>query len=703
MLNKEQLEQQLLEYNKAYRLGEAVISDNEYNDILDEYKKRFPEDFKTFQLKLLDNAGQQPNGKVKLPFVIGSLNKAKFLQGPAEIEYYTRAYVAAHGVGKAESYFAYVTPKLDGCSLTLIYEDGKLKQALTRGDGFYGEDKTQHALCIPSIPKELNGVKYAVVRGEAILSKASWEILKSKVEYSAPRNAVAGILNRKTPNKILLEMVDFVAYRLLDFKPEEGYSHPTLLLEADRALNELRNGKHITRFAGAEFSTMLVENVILSHLFLYALRGTGKCKEMRLAEKLSTSDMRNLKHVYDDFQQTMVYEIDGIVVDLGYISDKTKFMENELNEYYPHHMFAIKFDHQIAEAEVDHIDWDVSKGGYLKPVAVFKQGTLIGGVTVNRCTLYNVEYVISNYISKGSILEIMRSGDVIPKCIRVKGRASRTKYNYGEAVPNVCPICGAPVEDCGVELRCTNDSCSGKLLKEISDFLVKLDVNYADTATLKAFGINSMQELITWKLPTKKSKIRTRFESEMKKVWRAPKERVWAALNWNGVSWETWKKIFHFMPLDAFKAALDQDVKDVLKSVSDNVWGVAEKTINQIVSVWPSVKPIYEQIVSDERYQNTDYTLDILPQSDALALQSICFSGSFSKKKDELEKLAQLNGGTVRHSFTKGSPVTILVTNTDVANTDFHKLSAKEKLAKECRITIKSEAEFTEMLEVKDL
>ena len=696
MLAKEQLEQQLLTYNQAYRTGEAVISDNEFNDILDEYKQRFPEDYETFKLKLFDDEGQNHDGKFKLPFVTGSLNKAKFLEGPIAIEYYLNTF-AAETKTSAKSFFVSITPKLDGCSLTLIYKDGKLNQALTRGDGFWGEDKTDHAKHINYIPTELEHVKYAVIKGEVIIPSHKWEDLKTKVKYSAARNAAAGILNRKTASAPLCEYLDFVAYRLLDIKMDDNYDMPDDLKCSLKKLDMMHAGKADPHLENK--TVTILEHEVLDHIY-GGLTLHNATDYSTLHAPVDDDMLLMLKRTYDMYRRSPTkcpWDIDGIVVDIGGAA-AAPLVSKDRNEYYPKHMFAIKFDYQQAVAVVNHIEWQLSKAGYLKPVAVFKDGVSLGGAMVNRCTLYNAQYVMKQGIQPKTRIAIVRSGDVIPKCLGVL--TNSRAWSRDRVFPSVCPVCGSPVEYSGVDLVCSNPQCQGRQIKEVTDFLGKLEVNYADVATLNSFGIQTITDILTWKAPDKKKKLYSRFETELKKVWRAPKEKIWAALNWNGVSWETWKKIFSFMPLDAVKDALDKNLSEVLKSISDNVWGVAERTILQIEETWPSIKGIYEAIVSDERYQNQEYAFDRIALSDVFSGLSICFSGSFSKKKAELEKLAEINGAKVKHSFSKTSALNILVTNTNVETET--SLSAKEKLALETGIQILSEADFLERCEIKD-
>jgi DNA ligase (NAD+) len=707
MLNKEETEQLLLKYNKAYRTGEALVSDSEYNDLLDEYKCQFPEDYEQFKLKLFDiSDASKIKGKVKLPFITGSLNKAKYNEGALSLNYYIAKFLNATGVDPTADMALPVSimPKLDGCSMTLIYKDGVLHQALTRGDGFYGEDKTAHARLIPSIPQEWKYIKYAVIKGEVIMKHDNWKKVQTMVNYSSSRNAVAGILNHKTPNEALCKNLLFVGYRLLDVEIEPSmeeqwkeactsYSLSTLKslykgLQSRKTQNNnwLRN---LERYSNntAEITFLELSNwkgvTIYNHIEYH-----------NWSYPMDPDTLENCKNIYHRFLRNLDYNIDGIVVDMN----QGSLFTQDLNAYYPTSMFAIKFDMQSNKGILQSIEWEVSKSGALKPVAVLSSPIHIGDVEVQRCTLYNARYIEDHVISSGCVLTIMRSGDVIPKCISVCNRQS----SYA-VLPSVCPVCGTTLERSGVDLVCSNVECPGRQVKEVVDFLRKLNIDFIAENTLISFGISTISGILSWKKPAS-TKLYTRFEEELKKMWKASKEQIWAALNWEGIALETWKKVFAFISLDALKSALDQGIDDVLTSIKDNVFGVGSKTIEQMKAAWPKLKPCFEGIIADSRYQNAEYNFVTLPKSAVFLDKSICFSGSFLRKKATLAKLAELNGATVKTSFARSTCVNILVTNTDVHNVDNSQLSAKEKIAlMSNRCEIIDEKTFIERCEIKEV
>ena len=267
--------------------------------------------------------------------------------------------------------------KLDGVS-GMYTTENNTRKLYTRGDGSIGQDIT-HILPALNLPKREN----IVVRGEFIISKTNFEE-KYKTRFANSRNLVSGIINSKTvDNKI--NDVDFVAYEVI-----------TPVLPPIDQLKLLE-----------EYGFITVRNLQMTSL---------------------TNDM--LSQLLIDWRRNYEYEIDGIIV-----SDNKKYARNEKN---PEHSFAFKMvlSDQVAESKVVDVIWNASKDGYLKP-RVRIEPINIGGVKIEYATGFNGKFIENNKIGIGAVIQIIRSGDVIPYIKSITTEAETAKmpnmpYHWNE-------------------------------------------------------------------------------------------------------------------------------------------------------------------------------------------------------------------------------------------------------------------------------
>ena len=267
--------------------------------------------------------------------------------------------------------------KLDGVS-GMYTTENNTQRLYTRGDGTIGQDIT-HLLPVLNLPKHEN----IVVRGEFIISKTKFEE-KYKSRFANPRNLVAGIINSKTIDNKINDM-DFVAYEVI--KPVLCPNDQMKLLEK-YGFNTVRNLQMAT-----------LTNELLSQLLI-------------------------------DWRNNYEYEIDGIIV-----SNNKKYTRTEKN---PEHSFAFKMviSDQVAEAKVVDVIWNASKSGYLKP-RVRIEPINIGGVKIEYATGFNGKFIESNKIGIGAVIQLIRSGDVIPYIQSVTEEAETAKmpdvpYHWNE-------------------------------------------------------------------------------------------------------------------------------------------------------------------------------------------------------------------------------------------------------------------------------
>lgn len=328
--------------NAFFNSGQPKLTDDIYDIIKDYIRKKYPKD------AYLKRVGADVDNKVVLPYYMGSQNKIK--DSESEITKYKKKYPGPY----------LISDKLDGVSGMFVYDGDNIK-LYTRGNGREGQDISHLYKYISGFPKIKKQDKLAV-RGEFIISKDNWDILKKADDtLSNPRNTVSGAINSKILNKQLLKMIDFVAYTLV---------YPNL----PNGLPELDKMKF-----------NVVNNTVVDDINLAIL-------------SKNLEDSRKNKYV-----------IDGIV-----ISDISKVYEIALGKN-PEHSFAFKSIHTLEQVEVivKEVEWNISKDKYMKPIVKFDE-ILLDDVKIKQATGFNAGYIEKNNIGPGSRIVIIRSGNVIP-------------------------------------------------------------------------------------------------------------------------------------------------------------------------------------------------------------------------------------------------------------------------------------------------
>ena len=347
--------------------------------------------------------------------------RARELTGREKIEY-----VAEH--------------KFDGLSLALIYENGVLVRGVTRGDGQTGEEVTTNVKTIRSVPLRLDlgalkklGLPPAIeVRGEAMMTRAAFEALNRQQEatggkhFANPRNAAAGAVRVLDPRITASRKLEFFAYYLLSGTRVPLGKH-SRSLEALKAL----------RFrASADFEV---------------------CEGIEEVEKYCTK--------WEAKREKMPYEIDGVVVKVNDVG-----LQNELGftSKAPRWAIAFKWAARQGTTLVKAIGFNVGRTGTLTPVAFFEP-VPIGGVTVVKSTLHNMDEVGRLNIHAGDTVLVERAGDVIPHVLKV---VKHGKEEEPVVVPEKCPECGTRIHrvEGEVAYRCVNAMCPARRRESLIHF-----------------------------------------------------------------------------------------------------------------------------------------------------------------------------------------------------------------------------------------
>ncbi len=410
-MNKHELMEKIIYADDRYfNYGDSPYSDDEYDELKEQLRKIDPEN------PLFTMVGSNVSGmKMKLPFIMGSLNKVK----PDNVEDWIENHPGPH----------LVTEKLDGVSFLIEVLDGKVTWAFTRGDGEYGKiivDKAK--IFIGDMVKNITGM--AFLRGEAMLIG---DIYK-KLGFKNRRNGVAGLLNQKGT----------------------------------------KNVEHLVPF--------FYEVVLWSKKELTEIESFSKLIDWELnIPKYMTSSNLSLESLKDTFYlfKSDDRDMDGLVISC--------MNEKRENVKYPKNKVAFKMNVGGVDAKVKYIKWNVSRTGRVIPVAVIEPVSL-GGVIIENVTAHNAKFVYDNKLGKGSIVKIVRSGDVIPYIMSVEKESDEFKYI------EFCPVCNEMLDLSGVDIVCNNPECSTKKYKKVAYFLRTLGAENVTEKTLERLYLDNIRE-----------------------------------------------------------------------------------------------------------------------------------------------------------------------------------------------------------------
>ena len=330
--------------------------------------------------------------------------------------------------------------KMDGLSMAATYRGGSFVQAITRGDGLVGEDVTENARTIRSLPLVVTTAMEAFeVRGEAVMNRRAFERLnaerdeRSLSRFANPRNAAAGSLRVLEPQVTASRRLDYYAYFLLAGGQPAVASHWQSLDELSRMGFKVNPHRRIC--AGVDEAI-----AFCSH--------------------------------WESRREELPYEIDGVVVKVDSV-DQQRALGYTAKA--PRWAIAFKYPARQAVTAVEEIGVQVGRTGALTPVAILKP-VEVGGVTVSRATLHNEDEIARLGLAVGDEVVIERSGDVIPKVVRVSALGS---YRRPFAMPASCPVCGGKVvrEEGEAARRCINTDCPARLKESILHFASRTVMN----------------------------------------------------------------------------------------------------------------------------------------------------------------------------------------------------------------------------------
>ena len=405
--------EEISNYSQSYYEGHPEISDAEFDELYEKFKKDFPN---SNYLKL-PAKGFDPNAtnlqKFKHKYsTVGSISKIHSVE--------ETNFVAP--------FFYNISVKLDGSSLVLYYVDGQLERALTRGDGLYGLDVTNKVkyLCPEALtPKFFHEKPFTgAVRGEVVMSNCAFqEYKKEHPEAKMARNVSTGLMMRKDVSEEL-KYCDYIAYKIL-------------AVENDAMLEWWLPEVHLQ-----------LENW-----------GFKVVTSVTVDGETITDDLMSQLKQREDFN---TYPTDGLVIETCSLTSDEAGIVTYVE-------VAYKFAAETKTCKVIDVKWNFSPKGKLVPVVQIEP-TMMSGALVSNVSGFNYKFIMDNNIGPGAEITVCRSGEVIPDIKSV------TKPSVEVASPYICPECGELLEltKTGVDLVCSNPDCEGRSFYNRYTFIEKM-------------------------------------------------------------------------------------------------------------------------------------------------------------------------------------------------------------------------------------
>jgi DNA ligase (NAD+) len=519
--------------------------------------------------------------------------------------------------------------KLDGMSLALTYGAGKLQRGVTRGDGSVGEDVTSNVRTLRSVPLSIDPAKLKKaglpadfeVRGEVIMPIGSFERMNEDRErqnlskFANPRNAAAGTIRVLEPNIVAQRRLDFYAYFLLvngQYFPD----HHADALDALHAIGFKVNPNH-----------SVATNIDQVLAFI------NKAEQMRDA---------------------LGYEIDGVVIKVN--SRRTQERLGFTGKA-PRWAIAYKYAARSGITQVEDIKPQVGRTGKLTPVAWLKP-VPIGGTTVSRATLHNMDEIERLGVKIGDWVMVERGGDVIPKVVKVIEDKDHARGNREFQMPERCPVCGGHVVRVEGEAdhRCVNTACPAKLRESILHFAARSVMNIegmgeslvnqlCDRGLVK--DIADIYELNKDKLLTLErigEKSAQNLLNEIEQSRKLPLERVIFGLGIRFVGERTAEFLAeHFGSMDALMNASVEELQEV-----NEVGPRIAESIRQFFDE-PRNRNLVERL---RKYVN--FTGKKRERGTALAGKTFVITGTLANySRDAAKKMIEDAGGKVSGSVSK--------------------------------------------------
>lgn len=662
-MDKEKIRKEILDLqtkinewdNAYYNLDAPLVSDEIYDieiNKLIKLEKQYSS-FLTYE-EIKNSPTQKINAKALSVFEkvshekpMLSLNKAysieeisKFIQNIEKI---------------TNDFSLFLEPKIDGLSISLKYEKGKLVQGLTRGNGIVGEDVTQNVLMINDVPKEISYKNSLEVRGEIYLSISTFNLLNDKllkngdIVFSNPRNAAAGTLRQLNPEIVKQRNLSAFLYYVVD--PQK---HNINTME--ESFEFLRNN---------------------------GFKTTENCNVLHTLNDIEKyiNDFKNTKLLLD-------YETDGIVIKL-----------NELKYYdllgqtqkFPHSAIAFKYEPNVAKTKIKNIFITIGRTGLVTYNCLLEK-TFLSGSQIEYATLNNYNYVKELNLNINDEVYIKKAGEIIPCVVSLVNEKNNENY-----FPHIdkCPHCGSFIYNANnyLEEYCLNESCPEINKKKLIHFASKECMNFFSmgekiiekftslgylNSIIDFYGLKKhISELV--KLDNFGQKSIVKILDSIEESKNHSLERLIFALSIKHIGQKVAKfiaskvlKLSNFLEFDFDSLISYNEIGEKIIS-SLNEWVKKENNVfivNKLISL--NLDLNYKSNIKSNKFENISFVI----------------TGTLSKPRNYFENIIKSNNGNILSSISKKTTYLLCGENA----------GSKLKKAKELGIKIISESEFMEMI-----
>ena len=641
-----ELVEKLNEYAyQYYTLDNPTVSDVEYDRLYDELLKLEKE-----QGIVLDNSPTKRVGDVVLKKFqtvkhLGRLYSQDKCQTKENMEAWLDKLISQN---RGTMPLCSLEYKFDGLTINLLYREGKLVRAATRGNGIEGEDVTEQVKTIRCVPLSIDFKGTVEVQGEGIMLLSELKKYNERADVTPlknARNGVAGAIRNLDPKVTAQRKLEVICY-------------------------------NVNYIEGMEFKT-----------------GEDMINFMK-ANKFKVSTFYKLL----DNKQAILDGLDEILAqrpNLDFLIDGAVIKINDLNlrdvygftEKFPKWAIAFKFPAEEVTTTLRDVLWQVSRTGKLNPIAVLDPVDL-AGVTVSRATLSNISEIRRKDIRINSRVFIRRSNDVIPE---ITGIAEHTEESYDVIPPIVCPACGSPVEYQGVFIKCTNKECAPAIISQMTHFVSReaMDIEGLSEKTLELLyeegKIQSYADIYALKyadmegLESFKDKKISNVIQAINDSKNTTLDRVLFAIGIPNIGKKAAKQLaYRFKTLDAARNA----TRDELLALDD----FGEIMADAYIAFWQN----------DKNNQKVDRLLELGVKIEEkeeivgkLTGKIVVLTGSLpTLKRSQAKELIEANGGQTADSISKA--VNLVVAGEDAGS----KLQKAQKLG----IEIIDEAKLFELI-----
>jgi DNA ligase (NAD+) len=566
-----------------------------------------------------------------------------------------------------------VEPKYDGASISLIYEQGRLVRAATRGDGVMGEEITTNVRQIRSVPlaaaMDKAGVQQLEIRGEVVIHKETFAALnkqraaEGQSPLANPRNAASGTLRMLDPGEVGKRKLSAVLYHVSYYTLAAGNAVPKELL--------------------THYDTLQ---------WLYSIGFPTPAQQLRIF-----TDIEEVIQYCADFEQhrdDLPFEVDGLVIKVNKIAQQEQM---GMTAHHPRWAVAYKFKARQATSKLLGVEFQVGRTGSVTPVAKIEP-VPIGGVTVSSVSLFNEDVVREKDIHIGDTVLVERAGDVIPYIVRSLPEM-RDGSETAIIFPTSCPVCSQPLEKPEEEAvwRCINIGCPAQVVERIIHYCSKdaMDIRGMGEANVSKFFelelVRTIPDLyrIDWTRVAQLEGFREKSVQNLQTAIAASKQqplhRVIFGLGIRHVGETTAKNLARAVThiRDFYDWTEEQ-----LKALDDIGPKVAASVMHFFAT--PENRHIID-VLEAEGVLLSNHHQEHKQQSGEFTGKTFLFTGTLNQlKRSDAEAMAESKGGAILGGVS--SKLNYLVVGADAGS----KLEKAKKLG---TVTILTEQEFLDMMQ----